>query len=135
MMSLSRYFLLVHSMGILCFFLSNFSLNDGNFIVYKYQLVNLMLIYLIFILCFLFGQWKFSFFSLGRPEYLQDSDIVSSRFQVHSFILGFLFFFVCDNSIDIQHHFHMSEFMLALYLVIEERCLWCLGAVSWLGAY
>ncbi|KAJ1432182.1 Ubiquitin specific protease, conserved site [Sesbania bispinosa] len=25
--------------------------------------------------------WKFAFFSLGRPEYLQDSDIVSSRFQ------------------------------------------------------
>lgn len=27
-------------------------------------------------------QWKFAFLSLGRPEYLQDSDIVSSRFQV-----------------------------------------------------
>ncbi|RZC77834.1 hypothetical protein C5167_002235 [Papaver somniferum] len=26
-------------------------------------------------------QWKFAFISLGRPEYLQDSDIVSSRFQ------------------------------------------------------
>ncbi|KAL6005120.1 CSN-associated deubiquitinating enzyme Ubp12 [Asimina triloba] len=25
--------------------------------------------------------WKFAFLSLGRPEYLQDSDIVSSRFQ------------------------------------------------------
>ena len=32
---------------------------------------------------FLFcDQWKFAFLSLGRPEYLQDSDIVSSRFQV-----------------------------------------------------
>ncbi|TKY50005.1 Ubiquitin carboxyl-terminal hydrolase [Spatholobus suberectus] len=28
-----------------------------------------------------FGKWKFAFLSLGRPEYLQDSDIVSSRFQ------------------------------------------------------
>lgn len=28
------------------------------------------------------SQWKFAFLSLGRPEYLQDSDIVSSRFQV-----------------------------------------------------
>ncbi|OIW16247.1 hypothetical protein TanjilG_18962 [Lupinus angustifolius] len=28
-----------------------------------------------------FAKWKFAFFSLGRPEYLQDSDIVSSRFQ------------------------------------------------------
>ncbi|OIW04146.1 hypothetical protein TanjilG_00706 [Lupinus angustifolius] len=28
-----------------------------------------------------FAKWKFAFFSLGRPEYLQDSDIISSRFQ------------------------------------------------------
>ncbi|KAF9595405.1 hypothetical protein IFM89_000323 [Coptis chinensis] len=28
-----------------------------------------------------FFKWKFAFLSLGRPEYLQDSDIVSSRFQ------------------------------------------------------
>ncbi|XP_057431972.1 ubiquitin C-terminal hydrolase 12-like isoform X4 [Lotus japonicus] len=28
-----------------------------------------------------FGKWKFAFVSLGRPEYLSDSDIVSSRFQ------------------------------------------------------
>jgi len=27
-------------------------------------------------------QWKFAFLSLGRPEYLQDGDIVASRFQV-----------------------------------------------------
>ncbi|XP_042461162.1 ubiquitin C-terminal hydrolase 12-like isoform X1 [Zingiber officinale] len=28
-----------------------------------------------------FSKWKFAFISLGRPEYLQDSDIVSNRFQ------------------------------------------------------
>ncbi|XP_044505519.1 ubiquitin C-terminal hydrolase 12-like isoform X2 [Mangifera indica] len=28
-----------------------------------------------------FVKWKFAFLSLGRPEYLQDSDVVSSRFQ------------------------------------------------------
>ncbi|XP_052200114.1 ubiquitin C-terminal hydrolase 12-like isoform X1 [Diospyros lotus] len=28
-----------------------------------------------------FTKWKFAFMSLGRPEYLQDSDIVSNRFQ------------------------------------------------------
>ncbi|XP_027344839.1 ubiquitin carboxyl-terminal hydrolase 12-like isoform X4 [Abrus precatorius] len=28
-----------------------------------------------------FSKWKFAFLSLGRPEYLQDSDIVSGRFQ------------------------------------------------------
>ncbi|XP_059429069.1 ubiquitin C-terminal hydrolase 12-like [Corylus avellana] len=28
-----------------------------------------------------FAKWKFAFLSLGRPEYLQDSDIVSNRFQ------------------------------------------------------
>ncbi|KAI3750855.1 hypothetical protein L2E82_21722 [Cichorium intybus] len=34
-----------------------------------------------------FSKWKFAFLSLGRPTYLQDSDVVSSRFQrrdVHS---------------------------------------------------
>ncbi|GLT88380.1 hypothetical protein SLE2022_064070 [Rubroshorea leprosula] len=28
-----------------------------------------------------FAKWKFAFLSLGRPEYLQDSDIVVNRFQ------------------------------------------------------
>ncbi|XP_060968980.1 ubiquitin C-terminal hydrolase 12-like isoform X3 [Cannabis sativa] len=28
-----------------------------------------------------FAKWKFAFLSLGRPEYLQDSDVVASRFQ------------------------------------------------------
>ncbi|XP_071734690.1 ubiquitin C-terminal hydrolase 12-like isoform X2 [Rutidosis leptorrhynchoides] len=28
-----------------------------------------------------FSKWKFAFMSLGRPTYLQDSDIVSTRFQ------------------------------------------------------
>ncbi|KAK4275973.1 hypothetical protein QN277_018978 [Acacia crassicarpa] len=28
-----------------------------------------------------FAKWKFAFLSLGRPEYLQDSDIISTRFQ------------------------------------------------------
>ncbi|XP_065870951.1 ubiquitin C-terminal hydrolase 12-like isoform X1 [Euphorbia lathyris] len=28
-----------------------------------------------------FAKWKFAFLSLGRPEYLQDMDVISSRFQ------------------------------------------------------
>ncbi|KAJ9559114.1 hypothetical protein OSB04_013728 [Centaurea solstitialis] len=28
-----------------------------------------------------FAKWRFAFLSLGRPEYLDDSDVVSSRFQ------------------------------------------------------
>ncbi|KAG6770283.1 hypothetical protein POTOM_025960 [Populus tomentosa] len=28
-----------------------------------------------------FAKWKFAFLSLGRPEYLQDSDVVFTRFQ------------------------------------------------------
>ncbi|KAK9156956.1 hypothetical protein Scep_003530 [Stephania cephalantha] len=28
-----------------------------------------------------YSKWKFAFLSLGRPDYLQDSDIVSNRFQ------------------------------------------------------
>ncbi|KAF7153501.1 hypothetical protein RHSIM_Rhsim01G0198200 [Rhododendron simsii] len=29
-----------------------------------------------------FAKWKFAFLSLGRPEYLEDSDVVSGRFHV-----------------------------------------------------
>ena len=29
-----------------------------------------------------FVQWKFAFLSLGRPEYLQDGEVVAARFQV-----------------------------------------------------
>ncbi|CAN1258523.1 Ubiquitin C-terminal hydrolase 12 [Linum perenne] len=32
-----------------------------------------------------FSKWKFAFLSLGRPEYLQDSDVVSTRFHVSNF--------------------------------------------------
>ncbi|CAH1430873.1 unnamed protein product [Lactuca virosa] len=28
-----------------------------------------------------FSKWKFAFLSLGHPTYLQDSDIISTRFQ------------------------------------------------------
>nr|KAJ0221488.1 hypothetical protein LSAT_V11C200087600 [Lactuca sativa] len=31
-----------------------------------------------------FSMWKFAFVCMGRPEYLQDSDAVSTRFQVCS---------------------------------------------------
>lgn len=27
-------------------------------------------------------QWKFASFSMGRPDYLQDTDVVYNRFQV-----------------------------------------------------
>jgi hypothetical protein len=29
----------------------------------------------------LYDQWKFAFISMNRPDYLQDSDVVSARFQ------------------------------------------------------
>lgn len=51
---------------------------------------DLLVIYLI-IFAYL-NQWKFAFLSLGRPEYLHDTDIVSSRFQV---IALFYFQFPC----------------------------------------
>ena len=35
----------------------------------------------------LFGQWKFAYISLGRPDYFEDSDTVAVKFQVQS---GFL---------------------------------------------
>ena len=28
-----------------------------------------------------FAKWKFAFMSMGRPEYLQDTDVVYNRFQ------------------------------------------------------
>lgn len=28
-------------------------------------------------------QWKFASFSMGRPDYLQDTDVVYTRFQVN----------------------------------------------------
>ncbi|GMP98432.1 hypothetical protein CsSME_00046321 [Camellia sinensis var. sinensis] len=28
-----------------------------------------------------FCKWKFAFLSMGRPEYLQDTDVVTNRFQ------------------------------------------------------
>lgn len=31
----------------------------------------------------LYDQWKFAFISMNRPDYLQDSDVVSARFQVN----------------------------------------------------
>lgn len=34
------------------------------------------------IFSFIYVQWKFAFMSMGRPEYLQDSDVVYNRFQV-----------------------------------------------------
>ena len=42
----------------------------------------LILCYYYLLLILLVVQWKFAFLSMGRPEYLQDSDIVSNRFQV-----------------------------------------------------
>lgn len=35
--------------------------------------------------CSFFGQWKFAYISLGRPDYFEDSDIVATKFQVHIF--------------------------------------------------
>ncbi|PKA50906.1 Ubiquitin carboxyl-terminal hydrolase 12 [Apostasia shenzhenica] len=35
-----------------------------------------------------FSKWKFAFLSLGRPEYLQDADIVASRFQQRRDVYG-----------------------------------------------
>ncbi|XP_024969227.1 ubiquitin carboxyl-terminal hydrolase 12-like isoform X1 [Cynara cardunculus var. scolymus] len=48
-----------------------------------------------------FLKWKFAFLSLGRPTYLQDSDIVSSRFQrrdVYGAWEQYLGLEHCDNS-------------------------------------
>lgn len=33
-------------------------------------------------------QWRFAFLSLGRPEYLEDTEVLSTRFQVLSLSLS-----------------------------------------------
>ncbi|KAM3273304.1 hypothetical protein ACQJBY_042940 [Aegilops geniculata] len=53
-----------------------------------------------------FAKWKVAFISMNRPEYLQDIDAVSARFQAS---------FSSD--------------------LTEERCLWSLGTIPWFGAY
>ncbi|XP_078150987.1 ubiquitin C-terminal hydrolase 12-like [Carex rostrata] len=43
-----------------------------------------------------FAKWNFAFLSMNRPEYLKDSDVISSYFQVNnSYLLLNLFSFVC----------------------------------------
>ncbi|KAK7839249.1 ubiquitin carboxyl-terminal hydrolase 13 [Quercus suber] len=42
-----------------------------------------------------FAKWKFAFLSQGRPEYLQDSDIVSSHFQIVLTFFFNVFLFTC----------------------------------------
>lgn len=42
--------------------------------------------------CYLADQWKFAFLSLGRPEYLADTDTVFNRFQVCFLSINFFFF-------------------------------------------
>jgi len=63
---------------------------------------------------------------MNRPEYLQDTDVVSARFQASDFIcmLKCIPYFV--------HYVHTWCF--AFYNT-EERCIWCLGTIPWLGAH
>ncbi|MCI19639.1 ubiquitin carboxyl-terminal hydrolase 12-like, partial [Trifolium medium] len=63
--------------------------------------------------------WKFAFVSLGRPEYLQDSDIISNRFQE----LASLFSTRFSNNIVI------------LFGCLEKGHIRRMGAVSWTGAH
>lgn len=70
----------------LIFFLLMFFMNLKGII--SFQISKYLLdVQIFFFLLFL--QWKFAFLSLGRPEYLQDSDVVSTRFQVLSLIFKF----------------------------------------------
>ena len=98
------------------------------------------------------AQWKFAFLSLGRPDYLQDSDIVSSRFQVSLSLslslththtrthrAGMHMFSVPLNMptvVSFACGFNcLSSFLLISFQFSEKGCLWCLGAVSWVGTH
>lgn len=82
------------------------------------------------------GQWKFAFLSLGRPEYLQDSDIVFTRFQV---LLNFVYLkFLLLKFFPIFWWLFMVDFFVLIVctsIFSEKRCLWCLGAVPWVRAF
>eukprot|EP00252_Welwitschia_mirabilis_P016659 TRINITY_DN3688_c0_g1_i1.p1 TRINITY_DN3688_c0_g1~~TRINITY_DN3688_c0_g1_i1.p1 ORF type:complete len:1121 (+),score=247.00 TRINITY_DN3688_c0_g1_i1:261-3623(+) len=59
-----------------------------------------------------FAKWKFAFLSLGRPEYLQDSDIVSSRFQrrdIYGAWEQYLGLEHTDNSLKRTHHLNQNR--------------------------
>lgn len=83
-------------------------------------------------------QWKFAFLALGRPEYLQDSDIVSSRFQVC--VLFFHTLAATYVGLNIIMYFfimrlvYISLCILILCYVTEERCVWRLGTIPGFGA-
>lgn len=61
--------------------------------------------------------------SLGRPEYLEDSDIVSSRFQVTFDYYEFLVSVVNFAGMLIKTE------KLVFFSLPEKGCLWCLGAI------
>lgn len=71
-------------------------------------------------------QWKFAFLSLGRPDYLEDNEIVFNRFQVPPSSAS------CQST-----NFRKEDNSYFIYIpcYAEERCLWGLGAVSWFGTY
>lgn len=89
------------------------------------------------VLFYLF-QWKFAFLALGRPEYLQDSDVVSSRFQVCVLFFNTLASTYVGLNI-IMYFFimrlvYISLCILILCYVTEERCVWRLGTIPGFGA-
>lgn len=99
--------------------------------------------------CYLVDQWKFAFLSLGRPEYLADTDTVFNRFQVC--FLSIIFFFFSLGLVPSRMWVHyicfyfnifcklklcfVSFFQLFFPFSLETRRLWCLGTVPWVGAF
>lgn len=69
--------IVIISTGMLTFF---FVINGGN--------IGLLLIRFFYPLYV--TQWKFASFSMGRPDYLQDTEVVYDRFQVESDFLTLL---------------------------------------------
>jgi hypothetical protein len=72
-------------------------------------------------------QWKFAFLSLGRPEYLQDSDIVSSRFQVRLTALSL------SLSLSLSQHAHSGVLISACDLSFCREGMFMVLGSSILG--
>lgn len=80
-------------------------------------------------------QWKFAFLSLGRPEYLQDGDIVASRFQVGGvwFIAGpvMVWYLIPECIAEGKMFYSESDYLVLLVGSCRRETLMVPGNTTW----
>ncbi|KAK4480450.1 hypothetical protein RD792_013523, partial [Penstemon davidsonii] len=70
-----------------------------------------------------FSKWNFAFLSLGRPDYLQDSDIVSSRFQRRDVYGAWEQYLGLEHSDNAPKRSHAANQAIAFERVQEKEIL------------